>query len=301
MNNKKFQPKFHGILPKLLTSLKGEEKKNYFRVVLNLKNSAASYENESKDKLKVYLPKPALPQSLVSDLKERDISYFIIVNKEECGSFEKVDEEDDGSGDNRKTLLVLNKNKNYVLKRENQEKSINGLELFNFLKDNNKVYLWDWTPKDFEDKIYSEDLIPDNKKEEYFTIRILKIYAADWVSKNKEHHYLSFPKKLMNEKDRTKHLHIDVLPADVKSYFYINKENGEKTYKYSILINKNQTYSFFNSKKDEYDELKMTGMEILNNDVEKNFTRALWISKNKNEISDDLVEDIEKVFEAMDE
>ncbi|MGL4616854.1 MAG: hypothetical protein ACRCUM_01320 [Mycoplasmoidaceae bacterium] len=278
--NTKKEMNFQGILPKLLTSLKGEEKKNYFRVVLNFNNSAASFENESKDKLKVYLPKTLLPTSFVSDLKERDISYCIVVNKEECGTFETKVAEGKSNEFAKKTILVLDNNKNYVLKRDGDEKLISGKEFYNFLKENKKSNLWDWTPQDFIIKTYNEDKISDDKKGEYFTLRLNKSFTNTSSTDDKQTRFISLPRKLISKDEKAIDLYIAVEPNDVKNYFYINKENNEKVSKYSILIKKDKEYSLFSKDKKELVG-KITGLSILNNDVEKKLTKELWVKTAK--------------------
>lgn len=295
--NKK-EGKFYGILPKLLTTLKGDEKKDYFRVVLNYKGSVPSYADEKKDKIRVYLPKPLLPNWVVNELGERDNSYSIIVDANESGTFELPSKEDNGENNelNKKTVLVLNKNKMYSLKRNDAEKAMNGEELLKHLTENRKVNLWEWKPEDFIVKIYNEDLIEESKKENYFTLRLSKKFTPTFTSNDEKTRFVSIPKKLLSEEDAKKELFLVLEPQDIKSYFYINKENNEKVSKYSILIQKSKTYSLFNKKSGEL-EGTISGNIILASDKENKFTKPLWTNLNKTNNDNELPEDLDNIFD----
>lgn len=299
-NNKevKQEGKFYGILPKLLTTLKGEEKKDYFRVVLNYKNSIPAYADDKKDKIRVYLPKTVLPNWVVSELGERDNSYSIIVDTDESGTFELPSKEDNGENNdlNKKTVLILKKNKMYSLKRNDIEKAMNGEDLLKHLTENKKGNLWEWKPEDFIVKIYNEDLIEESKKENYFTLRLSKKFTNTFSSNDEKTRFVSIPKKLLSEEDAKKELFLVLDPQDIKSYFYINKENNEKVSKYSILIQKTKTYSLFNKKSGEF-EGTISGAVILASDKENKFTKPLWTNLNKTNNDNELPEDLDNIFD----
>ena len=101
---------------------------------------------------------------------------------------------------------------------------------------------------------------------------------------------------VLSEEDAKKELFLVLEPQDIKSYFYINKENNEKVSKYSILIQKSKTYSLFNKKSGEL-EGTISGNIILASDKENKFTKPLWTNLNKTNNDNELPEDLDNIFD----